>query len=178
MKVTLQALGTLLVQIAVSTGIVTVVGKIWVERRMASERARHEESIERLKNDLQLTKDKLLSAHHDKVAHYRQIVDLVAPMVAKIELLIHAKDTATAEVQQHLLAFEQERLRAYGYVGMFAPQPVMNRFDALIDYLFNVVDGKDKYDFTHVRTLAIALLNEIRKDLKIDDSTIEYRGTR
>ena len=163
---------------AIVAGLSGWLGKVWANRLMAKDRANHEESLERLRDDLEATRVKMLSAHQDKVALYRHVIDILAPMITKIDLLIRAQQAAPDEVQKHFIAFEHDRLRAYGYVAMFAPQFVMDRFDALIDYLLDVSDEKIPFEFSRIRELGIALVNEIRKDLKIDVSPIEYRGHR
>ncbi len=40
------------------------------------------------------------------------------------------------------------------------------------------MDGKATYEWPQIRSLAIALINEIRIDLGINPSPIEYRGRR
>jgi hypothetical protein len=59
---------------------------------------------------------------------------------------------------------------------MLAPQAVMDAQDALIDYLLLVVNGNAKHEWPRVRALALTLLNEIRRDIGIDTSAIQYKG--
>ena len=68
----------------------------------------------------------------------------------------------------------------YGYLGMLAPQSVMDAQDALITFLQEAAEGKKSMgrDWTAMRSLALGLLNEIRKDVGIDKTPIEYRGSR
>ena len=64
----------------------------------------------------------------------------------------------------------------YGYLAMLAPQNVMDAYDKLMDHLLQIFHGTKQYLWTEVRALAISALNEIRKDVGIDKSPIEYRG--
>ncbi len=168
-------------------------GKVWAERLMIRERAEHAQDLERLradltarnaeeiariKSDLDLTKSKLLGAHQDKVGLYRMAIDLVAPMIVAAQAIVSAKATQPTEVNTLLMQFETQRLRSYGYLAMFAPQPVMDAFDGLVDYLLDVLDEKVPYEFTRIRTSGLDLINAIRRDLGVDTSSISYRGTR
>jgi hypothetical protein len=168
-------------------------GKIWAERLMERERlahdkelehlrtellARHTAQLEHFKAELEIAKTKLLAAHHDKVALYRHALELLAPMGVKIGVLVKTGQTAPAEVAQHILAFDTDRIRVYAYLAMFAPQSVMNAYDSIVDYLLDVADGRAPYEFQRVRETGLALLNEIRRDLGLDSSTIRYLGAR
>ena len=59
---------------------------------------------------------------------------------------------------------------------MLAPQSVMDAADALFDHLLQVSLSQLPYEWPKVRELALALLNEVRKDIGFDSSPIEYRG--
>ncbi len=74
--------------------------------------------------------------------------------------------------------FDRKRMALYGYLGMLAPQAVMDAQDALVDHLLDLMDGQASYEWTKIRSLAIALINEIRIDLGVDPTRIEYRGNR
>jgi len=59
---------------------------------------------------------------------------------------------------------------------MLAPQAVMDVQDKLMDYLLQISNGSESYDWKKVRDLAIAMLNEIRRDIGIDKTPISYNG--
>ena len=152
---------------AIVLGLSAWLGKVWANRLMAADSSkyerelallksdlltrhatqlallksdlltRHATQLEQLKTELELAKDKLLAAHYDKVALYRGAVDIIAPMVAKIDLLVQAKKNLPVEFAKHALEFETERLRAYGYLAMFAPQSV--------EPGLGLFDGRDMY---------------------------------
>jgi hypothetical protein len=53
----------------------------------------------------------------------------------------------------------------------------MDAQDALMEKIILVSQGKEKYEWIVIRTLALALMNEIRKDIAIDKSPISYNGS-
>jgi hypothetical protein len=67
-------------------------------------------------------------------------------------------------------------MRVYGYLAMVAPQAVMDAQDALMDKILLIAQGKEKYIWAEIRELALALLNELRRDIAIDKSLISYNG--
>lgn len=130
-----------------------------------------------IQHDLSIAQDKVLLAHRDKLAAYRAVADVVAPLLADVNAFLLKRDDArlAAAAQR----FEEGRLRLYGYLAFIAPQAVMDAHDALTDYIVSALyDAGVAYDWERVRTLALTLINEARKDIGIDSSTIEYRGTR
>jgi len=168
-------------------------GRVWAERLMERERQQFREDLERLRADLaqrnataleavhtewELLKGKLAGAHTEKIALYRMVTDLIAPMVADLAFAQQGVRLTPEEAAARITAFEKSRLRAYGYLAMFAPQEVMDAHDAVIDYVQATVEGSLSFDFVKLRTLAIGMLNAIRVDLGIDPRTIQYRGTR
>jgi hypothetical protein len=167
-------------------------GKVWANRILESDRRKAEEALadfrarldretsERLatlERTLDLEKDRLLSAHTDKLAIYRDLTDVVANLVADWAM-IFVKQKADEDVTLIVERFERGRLRIYGYLGMLAPQSVMTAHDALVDYLLNAIEGTEAYSFAEMRRLAIEMLNAIRVDIGIDSSPIRYTGTR
>lgn len=166
-------------------------GKVWANRLMQRERAEYEKELEKLrsvlrsendkyienlKNNLEIFKETHLKEHTDKIAIYRSVIDIVATMLADLEkVALGLKETISEEV---LDMFSRDRLRAYGYLGMLAPQSVMDAHDALIDRLIEVIYEGKKAEWVEIRTLAINFLNTVRVDVGIDKEPIEYRGTR
>ena len=165
-------------------------GKVWADRLMIQERARYdkeltilqselrhnsEQEITNIKNELDILKEKHLRGHSDKIGIYRLSVDIIAEMLGDLDYTQLTKQPPPEALQRYD-KFNRNRLKAYGYLAMLAPQHVMDAFDALFDHLILVVHGNTPYDWKQVRTLGIALINEIRKDVGIDKSPIEYRG--
>ena len=170
-----------------------LLGRVWAERLMERERQQFREDLERLRADLaqrnataleavrtewDLLKGKLAGAHVEKIALYRMVTDVLAPMVADITFAQQGATITPEDAAARIATFEKGRLRAYGYLAMFAPQEVMDAHDALVDYVLASLEGSVPFDFVRLRTLAIAMLNAIRIDLGIDPRPIQYRGAR
>lgn len=169
-------------------------GRVWAERLMMRERSAHERALEELRSQLaaqnasslegmrtslDLAKSKLLGAHTDKVAMYRMAVDLVAEMITDISAAALQGRSLDAEAAaERLYRFERDRIRAYGYLAMFAPQHVMDAFDRVVELLLSTLEDRAQFNFHHMRALGIALINAIRVDLGIDSTPIAYRGDR
>jgi hypothetical protein len=162
-------------------GLSNHLGKLWADRLMQNERASHERNladlraeherklaafnaeldaqnsaaIERMKTALDLQKGKPAGAHADKLAMYRTVTDLVAELVVEFE---STKVGASNFNVQTWKRFERDRLRAYGYLGMLAPQSAMDPFDRVVDYLLAVTEGTKTFDFRRLRELAIAMI--------------------
>lgn len=62
------------------------------------------------------------------------------------------------------------------YLAMVASQNIMDAQDRLVDRIILIANGEKSYVWSEIRELALALLNEIRKDLKFDESPIAYNG--
>jgi len=168
----------------------TWLGKVWADRLMIQERAKHDkeltilreelrhnnaQEITNLKNELDIFKEKHLRGHADKIVIYRLSVDIIAEMLGDLDYARITKQPPPKPLERYD-KFNRNRMKAYGYVAMLAPQHVMDAYDALFDHLIIVASGQDSYNWTKVRELCIALNNEIRKDIGIDTSPIEYRG--
>ena len=175
-------------------GLSNYFGKLWADRLMVRERAEHDRALERLRSELatdtardvesikaslELSKAKLFSAHQDKVAMYRMVADIVADMIVDLGAAKgQIRQLQPSDAIERVLRFERDRLRAYAYLAMFAPQHVMDAFDGVIDYLLEALEGSTEYDFVRIRELGIAMLNEIRIDIGIAPAPVAYRGRR
>ena len=166
-------------------------GKVWANKLMLSEKQKHakeleelrsdlkeknDNNLESLKHELEITKEKYLKDHIDKVAIYRSAIDLIATTVAKVEMIMLQKREPLSVEELH--DFEIHRLRIYAYLAMHAPQSVMTANDNLTDLIISVIYDGEQITWEHFRGLAIALLNEIRKDLGVNPDPITYQGKR
>ncbi|EPF2931026.1 hypothetical protein ACSL9C_003969 [Vibrio navarrensis] len=131
--------------------------------------------LESAKRELDLAKDKLLSNHSDKIVIYRMVIDTVAEILAAFDAH-QTRQLSPEEAKEALEKFNKDRIRLYGYLGMLAPQNVMDAQDKLIDLLISVAYGNANYEWDLVRELALKLINEVRKDIGIDQSEISYNG--
>jgi hypothetical protein len=165
-------------------------GRVWADRLMQSERARHDADLEQLRarlhqqtsNEIEFVKRKLdiattshLRETQEKIAIYRSVVDLVADILGDFDRS-SLDGQLSSDARDRYDRFNRGRMRAYGYMAMLAPQAVMDAFDAVVDHLMLISHGSEPYEWQRVRALAIAMINEIRKDIGLDKSPIEYRG--
>jgi hypothetical protein len=176
---------------AIILGLSNYLGKIWADRLMAKEKANHDRELEQLRVELQkesqqylaelnseieIYKQTHLREHSDKLAIYRATIDLVATMLAKVEMVVlHDKQGLSPEEQEQ---FETERLKIYGYLAMLAPQEVMDANDVFIDQLLAIVFDGDTTSWEVIRAKALNLTNAMRQDIGIDKSDVTYRGGR
>jgi hypothetical protein len=173
--------------------------KVWAERLLENERQKHkielakittdfekenqkvladikhqqEQSIEVVKLDLNIFKEKHLKGFNDKIQTYRLMIDIIAEVLGDFDTFTA---TGTAFPKERFDAFNRARIRMYGYIGMIAPQLVMDAQDQLIDYLLEVAHGQKTYEWQTVRDYGLVLINEIRKDVSIDINPISYNG--
>ena len=172
----------------VIAGLSSWFGKLWADRLMEGYRARHDAELERLRadytrerdqlrNELDIYRERFLTAHHEKLATYRLGSDIVTDLLAAFDRFAAGRlpPDEAARIRDD---FNRLRLRAYAYLAMLAPQTVMDAFDALTDYLLAVVNGEQAFDWKAMRGLALALLNRIREDVGLDKEPVVYRGIR
>lgn len=166
-------------------------GKVWAERLMQKERQDHAIQLEHLRTSLQLASEQQLSSmrsqldiakealvreHVDRVAIYRAAIDLIAGIVAKVEMMMLQKRGPLTVDELH--EFETQRLRVYAYLAMHAPQAVMDAHDALSDVILSIVFNGAEVTWKDFRDLAIRFLNELRRDVGIRPEPIAYMGSR
>lgn len=171
---------------AIIMGLASWLGKVWAERVLRNEShdlqeklrdAQHrlDVSLRVTERELDLIKEAHASVRNDKVAIYRGVVDLIATLLAKLDA--HEMNRLPPdEAVKHFDSFNEQRIRLYGYMAMFAPQSVMDAQDQLIDYLLQVSHGVESYQWETVRKKALALINEVRRDVGIDKSPIANNG--
>ena len=189
----LKIAATIILSVGVSGGIIAGLanwlGRVWANRLMEKDRSRHAEALENLRANLQaenekrmrqlqseidIFNEKHLKAHHDKLATYRMGADIIASILTDLERFGEGRGTPE-EVGKIKDRFTNERIRLYAYLGMIAPQSVMDAQDSLIDYLLMIMNGRANYQWEKVRELSLNFLNEVRKDIGIDKTNIEYR---
>ena len=190
---------------AIVAGLSNWLGRVWAERMMGKERAKHDQELAKLRADLEqqnadtleqlkaknaenlehlsaaldLYKGKLAGAHADKLVIYRSVVDLLVEIIMVRQLVkagVHQIDPMRDVAT--FTRFETARLKIHGQLAIFAPQSVLDAYSELSDYFLDVADGKLEYDFRRVRELGFVLLNLVRIDLGIDPSPVAYRGRR
>ena len=111
----------------------------------------------------------------EKIAIYRSVVDLAAEILGDFDRA-YLDGQSSPDAKDRYDKFNRGRMKAYGYMAMFAPQAVMDAFDAVVDHLMLISNGSEPYEWPKVRLLAIGMINAIRRDVGLDKSPIEYRG--
>lgn len=133
--------------------------------------------LDRFRSDLKIEVAKRVGVHQDKLVIYRAVTDTVVELLADLNAAYQG-ERDSAEVKAFAATFDLRRMKLYGYLGMVAPQEVMNSHDAVMDHLLAVVHGEQAYDWEPIRELVLDHLNAIRVDLAIDKSPIAYHGSR
>jgi len=168
-------------------------GKVWANRIMAEEMAKYEreltelraklekaneESLSRLRMDLDIYRDTYLKTHNDKLTIYRLVTDIVSEFLADMDMVRLGQKPEGNVVDR----FNRNRLRAHGYLAMLAPQNVLDAWDALVDFLFTILEkypsSNPSEDWKEMRRRVYILINVVRVDVGIDKNTVEYRGKR
>ena len=147
------------------------------ELALALQRAQSEretsEALAHLGNELSLLKDKELGGHRDKQQIYRLVIDVLAELYEDIAVALSADDLRPVTDR-----YNRGWIRCYGYLSMLAPQDVMDAFDAINDYILQLLSGRtSRQPWSQTRGLALAMVNAIRRDVGIDESPIEYHGS-
>lgn len=158
---------------AIVLGLSNWLGKIWAERLMEKEKARYQKELENFKAQLNRENDRTGQTLREKLALYK---DAIPPVVDFIMALSNA--TPGVNVAMLLIEFEKERLATTALLGMFAPLPVFEAYNEIIDYLFDCLEGKRTNEFAEFRRLALRMLNEIRRDIGVSEEELVYRVHR
>jgi hypothetical protein len=176
---------------AIVFGLSNWLGKVWAERLMQKERQEYaiqlehlrsslklasEEQLASLRSQLDIAKETYVREHLDRVMIYRGAIDPIVGIIAKIQMILLQRRGPLTSDELH--DFEVQRLRAYAYLAMHAPQSVMDAHDALSDLILAVIYDGTETTWEHFRDLAIRVLNEVRKDVGIRPDPIAYRGSR
>ena len=130
------------------------------------------EALRRLQSDLDVVKEKHVSGHYERLNAYRLVVDVFAETYSDLQLAISEQRFAQARDK-----YNGCWVRCYGYLSMFAPQDVMDAFDALNDYVLGFFGGSHPAQpWTETRGLALRFINSMRQDIGLARDAIEYHG--
>ena len=139
-------------------------GKVWANRILEHER-----------NELSILKETFLKEHNEKITTYKLVIDVVSKILADLDKWFLG-DLPANQGKEAFHTFNEKRLRVYGYLGIVAPQAVMDAQDKLMEKIILVSNGQEEYQWTEIRERALVLINEIRKDIAIDKSPISFNG--
>ena len=176
---------------AIILGLSNYLGKLWATSMLEKERHKNAATLEELRsslrseseeylanitNKIEIYKQTHLREHSDKLAIYRATIDLIATMLAKVEM-VYLKNKSSLTPEESEL-FEIERLRIYGYLAMLAPQNIMDANDRLTDLLLALIYDNKPTSWIEIRTCTLQLTNAMRKDIGLDKSDVSYNGER
>jgi hypothetical protein len=99
---------------AILFGLSSWLGKVWASRILETER-----------HELSILKETFLNEHSEKVKTYKAVIDVVSKILADFDKW-QLGDLTLEEGKEAFHTFNAERLRVYGYLGMVAPQSVMD----------------------------------------------------
>jgi hypothetical protein len=151
-------------------------GGVWAKRMLQNERAKHSETLEGIKKELDLLKQKEITRHFDKLAIYKDVVHLVSEILRELEAVSTSKQSSINPDIEH--SFSLCRNKAYGYISLVSTQEVMDKYNDMIDFFIPVMYEGESASWNDMREKADALLNAMRLDLGIKEGNIVYRGTR
>jgi hypothetical protein len=149
---------------AILVALSSWLGKVWASRILEQER-----------NELSILKETFLKEHSEKVTNYKAVIDVVSKILADLDKW-KMGDLPPDKGKEAYHSFNEQRLRVYGYLGIVAPQAVMDAQDALMAQILLVANGHSEYEWPEIRIRSLALINEIRKDIAIDKNPISYNG--
>lgn len=150
-------------------------GKIWASRILANETHQLTMELEAAKRDLDVIKENTLRFQNDKLIAYREVIDMVARILAAFDSRSNGNLEGAAAVARYD-EFNEQRIRVYGYLAMVAPQSVMDAQDSLVDYLLMIAHGNAVYEWRTVREKALVMINTVREDIGIGVDPITYNG--
>jgi len=151
-------------------------GKVWAGRILANETHQLTMELEAAKRDLDVIKESTLRFQNDKLIAYREVIDMVAKILAAFDSRSNGNLEGAAAVARYD-EFNEQRIKVYGYLAMVAPQSVMDAQDSLVDHLLMIAHGNAAYEWRIVREKALVMINTVREDIGIGRDPITYNGT-
>ena len=148
---------------------------IWAKRMLQNERALHSTKLAKIQTELDSIKQKDITRHNDKLAVYRDAIDLVSEMLRELESLALKTQNSIDEDIKH--AFSLNRNKAYGYIFLVSSQNVLNKYNDLIDFMITVIYHGHTCEWSDIRERSDDMLNAMREDLGILDANLSYQGT-
>ena len=141
-------------------------GKIWADRLMVREAARHSQDLATLNANLQERIDHFSQTYKQKIELYKEVSNPLIDLVVKAQ---HSGLTP-----DDLKDFDKNRLTTTALLAMFAPARVFSEYNNLIDSF----EGKDVWSFPEFRVRALRFLSLVRADIGLYADDIYYSGNR
>ncbi|TMP38967.1 hypothetical protein [Pseudoalteromonas rubra] len=171
-------------------GLSNFLGKVWADRLMSNEKAKHAQELEAvrskfqreshqslafLQSEIDILREAKLREYNDKLVIYRAAMDLVATILAKLEMtVLEGRKFSETDKEQ----FQIDRLKIYAYLAMVANQEIMDENDKFTDLMIEILFEGRESSWEELRMIALGLVNAMRKDIGIDKSTVSYNGER
>lgn len=146
-------------------------GRVWAERLMAKETAKHNHQLEQLRSSLQVQADQSAQTYKQKIELYKEVG---APL---IDLLVKTQNIGSITIED-MWAFEKNRLNTTALLAMFAPTAVFDEYNCMIDYVYNCAEEKEVWSFGEFRIRALKFLSLVRADIGLYNDMLSYNGTR
>ncbi|MDH2918415.1 MAG: hypothetical protein PXX73_04390 [Sideroxydans sp.] len=106
-----------------------------------------------------------------KIALYKEVANPV------IELIVKAQHNGQLS-KDDLQKFDKDRLATTALLAMFAPVTVFDKYNQMIDYIYDAVELKQTWRFDIFRGKALVFLSSVRGDIGLYTDAVEYNGTR
>jgi len=145
-------------------------GKVWANRMMVNERAKHASDLAELTSKLKKEAEHNNHLLMQKIALYKEAANPVIELIVKAQ---HEPLTLS-----DLQAFDKDRLSTTALLAMFAPSNVFNEYNNMIDYIYDSVEEKQPWSFDIFRGKALIFLSEVRRDIGLYNDNLSYSGTR
>ena len=92
-----------------------------------------------MRSELSQAENRHALNYKEKIDLYRDISEPIIELIASIQQTNNPKDI--------IVKFEHQQLCISTSLAMFAPMPVYDRYNVMIDYLYNCLVGKDEFEF-------------------------------
>ena len=165
------------VLISLGGGVVIVfalsncLGKVWADRLMTRESARHNQELETFRANLQAQVDHFSHAHRQKIELYTKVSNPLIDLVIKAQ---HSGGLTPEDLKD----FDKSRLMTTSLLAMFAPINVFDEYNNLIEYIYNAFEEKDVWSFPEFRVRALKFLTLVRADIGLYTDAVAYNGSR
>ena len=142
-----------------------------LEKQKADMRLEVERKLTEINNELAILREKTLTTHRDKIDLYQSVSEPLIDLINRIE----CEQNLTKD---SLVEFNRQRLQIHARLVLFAPQSVLDAYDDFVDYVFDSLEGKNRYDWSAIRNKGLKLLNQMRADIGIAEGYALYNGNR
>jgi len=131
--------------------------------------------FEKFRNDRELQGQRIMRGFEDKLTINRMIIDLIAEFLNDFNIYL---ETGQPIAPEKLYAFNNLRMRTFGYLCIYADQKAIDAHESLIEYIYDVLEGNAEGEWSKVRERALDLLNAFRLDYDSKLLPAAYNGNR